>query len=939
MTKEENPIISPIHLKENNLDLRIILIGDAGVGKKSLVQRFKLINCTETRNINFSGFFRRRKRKNFYKKSKKEKKEDSTKTKKDTTYQSIDSADEDLEEEKLREYKEEKRINCMKFIKRYNLGYNFIEISYFPCAEEEPLPYDYELKEEDEFFEFEKENRVSIRTLVKEIEAIILKPSEDSSTRVEVLFLLCFDLSNLSSFEKLVKHFSQIQKHFQLNNDDYKIALIGNKMDKRVPMNNEESEKIEAFKTKYNLNYYETSSLMFYNFDIFFEKLILDKFGNLPILKHYENKFHEIIYAKKSFPKTKRPPFGGDDNPPANKYDNNPFSYPDNEKDFKKMFFDRDKYNKHIFVNKRAMLYPPIKNLEKDILKENSKKKSLSTDKKAMIISWDTAKRDKVKASLELQSNITGYTFGVKTYKPLGLFKEREKLRKIRDKQKIDALGGNIILMDGKRTITEENIEENQMKYEKNRKNQRDRILEETKIRNDDLKERHDEVNERNILSYNEKMNGVKDKQDKYSKLYEEKEKNKEKIQNENYYKNNIKSPKKFLEPKCRFYDPVSSIATDRGFTFGKKYIFKDKDIYSPEFPTFLDDFEKLIEKNKKRIVLKHTGSKFPENKSIEVGDSSSIMDKMKIFEKRRLNHKKNLLRDFLEDRKYKKDNVITKKIDIKTNQEKYLQEQIQKTYNNDPNYLIRDINYDQVESNSPSFTIRAKYNFGSIFQNENNDRDYELSTPNRKQSNFENPNFSLIRPRYPAFSFGTSQRFKSISIEGRNSRANNLLNKYKDQRYETEGNSYTRNNNLLDSLYYYGSQDSQSFLKMQTTMGTGKKLFTKDNGVPGPNQYLIKGFADEVKTRGNKINETRIKLKEKKVFEELEKKRMAKLREERFEEKKKALKMSLKEILYGNDNLTNGSEKIEPTILELNSERKNETNLNENEDNNSKDE
>jgi hypothetical protein len=312
-------------------------------------------------------------------------------------------------------------------------------------------------------------------------------------------------------------------------------------MDKRVPMNNEESEKIEAFKTKYNLNYYETSSLMFYNFDIFFEKLILDKFGNLPILKHYENKFHEIIYAKKSFPKTKRPPFGGDDNPPANKYDNNPFSYPDNEKDFKKMFFDRDKYNKHIFVNKRAMLYPPIKNLEKDILKENSKKKSLSTDKKETLISWDSARREEIKAALELQNNKPGYSFGLKTYKPLGLFKDREKLRKIREKEKIDALGGNIVLMDEKRTLTEGNIEETQRRYEKNRNNYRDKILEERKLRNDDLKERHDEVNEKNLLSYNEKIMTVKDKQEKYSKIFEEKEKNKEKIRNENYLKNNSK--------------------------------------------------------------------------------------------------------------------------------------------------------------------------------------------------------------------------------------------------------------------------------------------------------------------------------------------------------------------------------------------------------------
>ena len=85
--------------------------------------------------------------------------------------------------------------------------------------------------------------------------------------------------------------------------------------------------------------------------------------------------------------------------------------------------------------------------------------------------------------------------------------------------------------------------------------------------------------------------------------------------------------------------------------------------------------------------------------------------------------------------------------------------------------------------------------------------------------------------------------------------------------------------------------------------MGTGKKLYTKANGYPGPNQYLIRGFADEVKSRGDKVNETRKKLIEKKKLEDLEKQRKARLREERYEEKRRALKMSLRDSLYGNTN------------------------------------
>ena len=884
--------------KGTSVELRVILIGDLGVGKKSIVQRMKLVNSTETKKNNFKGFLPPKKKKNKYKQTKKDTKDEtSTKSKKTTTYESVDSTEEETEEDKLRQHREEKRANCMKFSKIYRLGFNSIDISFFPCAEEQPLSYDYELKEEDEFYEFEKEYRVSIKQLVKEIEYIMVKPPEDDRNQIEFLFILCFDLSNIPSFEKLVVYFSQINRHFKLTSG-YKIVLVGNKIDKRASLTDEEKENIEQFKSKFSSNYYEISTLMFFNFDNFFEKLILDNFQDWPFLSEYANKFHEIITTKKSFPTTKRPVFGdGSTVPGSDKYNNNPYRYPDSEKEFRKMFKDRDKYNKHIFINKQSILYPPISSNDKDLLFGGSKKKSQSHDKKEMIYSFDSSKLEEVKAALELQSNKPGYTLGMKTYKPLGLFKERETLRKLRDREKQEALGGNIILMGGeKRVITEEDIEGNQQRYEKNRMDNWGKIKEENQIKQNNLKERHNQVNAQNDLSYRDKLNSVEEKQDKYTKLFEENKRNKEKLQNENYIKNNIKVVTGYKEPKCRFYDPVPSITTNKGFTFGKRYEpKKDKENISPDFPTFQDDFEKLIEKNKKRVVIKPLGPKISVNKSIEVGDSSKVMEKMKLFEKRRLNHLKNTFNDFFEDRKYRKDFVTQKKKEIETMQERNLQEQIQKTYKDDDNYLIRDINYGQVEATSPSFSMKGRYEIGSIFQTDKHDKPYEYSTPNKKL-NLENPNFSLIRPRYPAFSFGKSDRFNSISNDGRNARK--MKNKEDNEVCVTEGNQL--------SLYYYGDQDSQSFLKAQTTMGTGKKLFTRDNGYPGPNQYLIRGFADEVKLRGDKVNETRIMLKEKKKLEDLERQRKARLREERFEEKRKALKMSLRESLYGNTNNNN---------------------------------
>ena len=79
--------------------------------------------------------------------------------------------------------------------------------------------------------------------------------------------------------------------------------------------------------------------------------------------------------------------------------------------------------------------------------------------------------------------------------------------------------------------------------------------------------------------------------------------------------------------------------------------------------------------------------------------------------------------------------------------------------------------------------------------------------------------------------------------------------------------------------------------------MGIGKMVF-KDNGYPAPNRYIIKGFADKIKSNGDRINATRMILIEKKKLEDIEKINMAKLREERYEEKRRALKMSLRDSI-----------------------------------------
>lgn len=43
--------------KSSSVDLRVIFLGELGVGKKSLINRFKFVNSSETKSIDFNGFY------------------------------------------------------------------------------------------------------------------------------------------------------------------------------------------------------------------------------------------------------------------------------------------------------------------------------------------------------------------------------------------------------------------------------------------------------------------------------------------------------------------------------------------------------------------------------------------------------------------------------------------------------------------------------------------------------------------------------------------------------------------------------------------------------------------------------------------------------------------------------------------------------------------
>ena len=393
----------------NRTELRVILIGDMGVGKKSIVKRFKMLNCSELK------FFSNKDENNTKRVDNNinNNKLNDTKTAK-VTFDEIDKKENDELNLLLR--REEKRVELMNFSLAYKIRMNYLEVKFFPCIEAIPLEFDYESKEEDDdLLELEKEYKFTLRPLIKEIKNIILTLPENPNNQLEFLFLLCFDLSNIETYKKLIIYFNQIEKKLKVT-ENFKIALIGNKMDKKISLKKEEKEHINNFKNEIKAKYYKISTLMFFPFDKFFENLILDNFEKLPMLTNQidKNLFHETLLNKNNFSKAPREVGEkiGITGEIKFKYNKDIYEYPSTIKDLMKVFQDPDKFNKSIFLTKIGAILPPLRKKVKDKDYINVKTEQnllLSKMNKGLKIN---AKNKKIKDALELTSRKPGYSFG-----------------------------------------------------------------------------------------------------------------------------------------------------------------------------------------------------------------------------------------------------------------------------------------------------------------------------------------------------------------------------------------------------------------------------------------------------------------------------------------------------------------------------------------------
>ena len=857
-----------------NVELRILIIGEPNIGKKSIAKRFKILNCTETKQTLFSIV-------NLDE-------ENTEKQTKNYFYSSYNSMDEGSEEIDIQtEKREEQRLNLMKFSIFYKIDLNSIEITFYPCAEAEPLPLDYIPQDDNESHIFEAKNKISLNKLKKEIAQIIMRPLSHHKNHLEILFLFCFDLSNKNTFNQIKVYHSQLYNQFNLKNNYHKI-LIGNKLDKKN-INNEYQNRINDFLKETSMKYFEISTFMFFNFENFFEKVFYQIFGSFENFSKnsFKKNFHNILEQKSTFLQSERKIYQINLNPSPNAYKNNKYEYPIKKKELIKLFKEKEKYNKNIFINKKGPVFPPLqkKNIFKDNLselsfenKKDNEKENINRTKSNIFsnelnilgnepIIWDTEKQKEIKDILTPNSRKKGITLGICVNNSLGLSKNRRE-KKIKINLKLSSSINNGFSLnikkkrDLKRALSQEIFENKRKEYYKQK-------LEEIKKMEEDKNKRHIKNNKSNNEIINKKNKIYLEKEKKYLNKYIKRQKEKLNKQKKARRLNILKSfSKNALIHKSDFYAPTSSLSTNKGFSFGKKLPIKIK-VDSPDYPNLLDDFEKIIYKNSKNLYIIKGAERFPKNKSDmdEISDSKLLDKRYQKFESKRKKFIKNKFVDFFKDRKNKKILVNKNRINLKKEDEEAFNEQILKQYKTKKDYYDREINYNLVENSSPKYTLKGKTNY--LTSQSYNNNSYDIFNPYEEDDDeddfytkkrnkykkddilFETPDYSKVKPRYPVFSFGSSERFKTFN-------ASNDKNMKK-----MDG---TMNENDLFKNGVFGYQDYKSFLKTQTIMGTEKKFRCyKDNGVPGPGNYKIMNFAEEISKKGEIVSRIRQKLHDKK--------------------------------------------------------------------------
>ena len=842
----------------NTFEFRVFIIGDELVGKKSIVNRFKKLNSTQTEEDTY-----------FYNGDPKDEYGLGTKKTKEALekleiYQQLNVVDKNI----IR--KEIERKNLMKFKKIFIVDSTKLEFNFFPIKppEEKMISNANDNKDEEDEVKFGS-TYLTFKKTIEEITKLLSKEPKYQNSSLANIFLFVYELRNYNTFKKLECIYNKLDNYFKSAN--YLKALIGNKQDIKIKFNKSHRDYLDNFINSNNFKAYDISTYNYFSFEKFFEQLFIDLISPLndELQKiTFLNRFHLVLHIRATISRAPRKTHYIKDVPFLSENENpDVYAYPENKNDFRRTFSNMKKgrYSYKIFINKQGPTFPIMDKFGKE-RKLGKPKTAFIREKKSGIENWAFINRQK-ELKEAFKTYRPGYSLGIREG-----FNGFKQLRKIKYQQREEQLKS---AFQCRSFTTKKKIDEKkEIDYFMNKTE----FLKDYKNKIQDNENRHIKERIKNKQLQEElfrlKIERIHQKQEKYDKKYARR---KEELLNpKSATLRKVKSLKKAKSDLANhtLYDIRTKYDPNKGWTMGMKYTY-DPNKYrdDPDFPNIKTVFDKIVE-YPKYAEIKYTAPRFKETKIVKPReDVKTYIDdtegKKKIMKIKESGERANILRAFFEDRKYKKEKVIENKQILKDERNEDIEELKYKLLKpKDPNkegYFsdITDINYRLVEYNAPIYSIKGRHKAGGIFQNLENEVISDDEEENKIGSNGKPiqdeeykkslpvPQFEAIKPTMPMYSFTKAKRFSDKPL------------------YQISPNSIPV---VPFENGKFGPDDVKTFSIAQGFMGkANKNMQLKSNGIPGPGQYKIKGFAEKIADEGRKIFEMRERKKKERELKEME--------------------------------------------------------------------
>ena len=899
-------------MSTSNYEFRVFVIGDFQVGKSSIVKRFKKLNSTQTEDDNYFIPGNPKAEFGLDKINIKENQEKFDK------YQQLDVIEKGFVRKQI------ERKNLMKFKKIFIVGKTRLEFNFFPIksAEEKIMTGLNDARDEDEEVKF-GDKLINFKSIQEEIRNYLIKEKKDESSDINNLFLFVYDLKNFSTFKKLELYYNKLNDYFKIDNNYIK-ALLGNKLDSKIVVPKNDKNYLETFlKNNPELKYYEISTYNYFNFENFFEMLFKDIIS--PSYEELQkptflNRFHLVLHSRPTLSRAERKIHKINDVPFLAEGENpDVYAYPEDRAEFRRTFSNMKKgrYGFKIFINKQGPIFPAIDKTSQDKNKHGGFLSKPGTafgrDKKAKTAigfgNWEINNRNK-EIREALQTNIPGYSLGIRG----GKFDFRKE-RKDKFKEREEELKSAFQEHYARSLLDRKEVSNNKKDFDyRERKKE---ILKQIVEKIQDNENRHLQDRKKNIQDkenlLKEKIDKIKSKQDKYQRIYEKNQQQiMQKRQEMSHPKTAISRKSKLSKdlPNYTLYDITTKHDPNKGWTMGMKYTYnpnKNKD--DPDFPNLKSEFEKIVN-HPKYAEIKYTAPRFKEEKIVKPSNDEKYYDdteeRLKIKNNREKSERNMKIKKFLMDQKKNAKKVQENKKNLQEAREmelEELKEQIIKPrngeYDSGANLDYVDINYKLVEEASPNYTMKGRYNHGSIFDmpdnysliNNEDDEDENKIGSNGKPIQDEEykkslpvPQYNAVRPSLPTYSFSKATRFHSKPLYQPSPNAVPVM-PFQDGKFKPD--------------------EVKSFFQGKEGLYKAKKdNELKNNGIPGPGQYRIKGFAEILAEKGKKISDVKDGIKRKEKEMEMRKREEEKNRKNL---KMNEIKNSERKVLRNNINKENG--------------------------------